>query len=447
MNRLVIVSPHFPPVNAADHQRVRMSLPFLLKDGWDVDVLAVDDRDVSAPKESFLSASIPATSRIHRCRVPARLWTRLPGMGSLGYRCLPAMRRELKKLLSAPCHADGQTVVYFSTTQFPVHLLIPEIKSWGRFTVCMDFQDPWATDYYRQHPEMTPPGGRIKFAVSNYLAFRHERKIWPHLDGFTAVSSAYPKQLQRRYTESAEKPSLVLPFGATTSDFDALANSDVRQTCFDPNDGFRHWVYVGRGGADMHRATRSLCIAFREAMNTDPALQKVRLHFIGTDYAAKHRARASLIEVAEDEGVAANVREYPARIPFSEALRCLLDADALVVPGSDDPAYTASKIYPYILARKPMLTIFHASSSIVDLMERTRAASCVTFESHQPENEIAAKLHRRWFSNSQYVRQPDTDWEKFAPYTAEHMTRQLSKFLIERRDATSRHSPAPAATR
>ena len=36
--------------------------------------------------------------------------------------------------------------------------------------------------------------------------------------------------------------------------------------------------------------------------------------------------------------------------------------DALFMPGSDDPAYTASKIYPYLLTRKPLLAIFNAES-------------------------------------------------------------------------------------
>ena len=34
MRRVLLVSPHFPPTNAPDHQRVRMSLPFYREHGW-----------------------------------------------------------------------------------------------------------------------------------------------------------------------------------------------------------------------------------------------------------------------------------------------------------------------------------------------------------------------------------------------------------------------------
>ncbi len=34
MKRVLIISPHFPPINAPDCQRVRMSLPYYRRYGW-----------------------------------------------------------------------------------------------------------------------------------------------------------------------------------------------------------------------------------------------------------------------------------------------------------------------------------------------------------------------------------------------------------------------------
>ncbi len=48
MRRVLIVSPHFPPTNAPDHQRVRMSLPYFQENGWEPVVLAVTADGVSA---------------------------------------------------------------------------------------------------------------------------------------------------------------------------------------------------------------------------------------------------------------------------------------------------------------------------------------------------------------------------------------------------------------
>ncbi len=58
--RVLIVSPHFPPVNAPDHQRVRMSLPYLYENGWEAHVLAVDPRFVAGFLDPYLLQTIPA---------------------------------------------------------------------------------------------------------------------------------------------------------------------------------------------------------------------------------------------------------------------------------------------------------------------------------------------------------------------------------------------------
>lgn len=428
MKRLIIVSPHFPPTNAADHQRVRMALPHFREFGWEPEVIAVAAEDVLAPVDPFLAQTIPADVRIQRVRGLPPAWSRLPGFGSLAYRCRAAIGRALHaRLASLPDARDA--LVYFSTTQFPVHTLIPGIVHHFGVRVVMDYQDPWVNDYYALHREVTPPGGRLKFAIANALARNQERRVVTQVAGFTAVSARYRELLVQRYPSVAEKPFLVLPFGAAGSDFEAIRRNEVRQTCFDPNDGQQHWVYVGRGGGDMAQALRAFFAAFRRARSRDRELESVRLHFIGTDYAARDRARPSIAPIADEAGVAEWIQESPARISYGEALRCLLDAHALVVPGSDDPGYTASKIYPYILARKPMLTIFRRESSVVEVVASTRCAQCVLFDGNTPPHGIADAVDRNWFANRAYSRVPQTDWAAFRAYSAATMTARLSNFL------------------
>src|SRR5690606_12340785 len=132
-------------------------------------------------------------------------------------------------------------VVYFSTTQFPVHRLIPPLQSTFHVPVAVDIQDMWAIRYYDRTQAARPPGGRLKFQVANWLAFRDERRVLPAVDGLTAVSPAYSAELEARYPALAGRPRLVLPFGAAESGFETLRSSDVRQSCFSPRDGLRHW--------------------------------------------------------------------------------------------------------------------------------------------------------------------------------------------------------------
>jgi broad specificity phosphatase PhoE len=153
-------------------------------------------------------------------------------------------------------------------------------------------------------------------------------------------------------------------------------------------------------------------------------LERLHIHFIGTDYAPKDRARKTIEPLARECGVDNLVTEQTDRLPYFATLRCLSDADALFSPGSDDPGYTASKLYPYILAKKPLLAVFHQASSVVEVLRTTKAGRVVTFGNGRDLTEVANEIYKQWFA-CWPLPAPATDWNAFAPYTAREMTRRL----------------------
>jgi hypothetical protein len=102
----------------------------------------------------------------------------------------------------------------------------------------------------------------------------------------------------------------------------------------------------------------------------------------------------------------------------------LSDAQALFVAGSNDPGYTASKLYPYILARKPLLAVSHEASSVVEVLRRTGAGTVVTFGNGREVAAVADEIYQQWFAGGPLT-PPPTDWTAFEPYTAKAMTRRL----------------------
>src|SRR5690242_7572335 len=114
-------------------------------------------------------------------------------------------------------------------------------------------------------------------------------------------------------------------------------------------DGLVHGAYTGRAGDDMRSALRILfgaLAAGRQRFARE--FDQVRLHFVGTSYSGEPHARQTVAPVADDAGVGEVVSEQTARAPYFSALQVLKDASFLVLIGSDDPAYTASKVYPYL---------------------------------------------------------------------------------------------------
>src|SRR5436309_14462133 len=159
--RVLILSPHFPPVNAPDMQRVRMSLPHFAEFGWEPYVLAVAPTG-DETLDPLLVKTVPSDIKVERVRaIPAAISKRI-GIGNLALRALPSLYHAGSRLL-----AGGKfDLVYFSTTMF---FAMPLGRIWhGRFGVpyVLDIQDPWLSDYYSEHPDSSPPP---KYAVARRL--------------------------------------------------------------------------------------------------------------------------------------------------------------------------------------------------------------------------------------------------------------------------------------
>ena len=119
MKKILIISPNFPPVNAADMHRVRQSLAYFREMGWQATVVAVEPRFVEMSEDPLLLSTIPENSGVIRIKAFNPKFTRKIGLGSLGYRSLWFYLKTCNKLI----RKERFDLVYFSTTAFPVMIL------------------------------------------------------------------------------------------------------------------------------------------------------------------------------------------------------------------------------------------------------------------------------------------------------------------------------------
>jgi hypothetical protein len=421
---LLLVSPRFPPSSAADSQRLRMLLPHLAAQGCSAEVLAVDPICCANELDPWQAEHLPQEVLIHRVRGLSQRWARLPGFGSIDARCHHALARAGSRVL----RLRRFDLVYCSTTEFGCFRLGPLWKRRHGVPFVLDYQDPWVNDHYRTRPEMTPPGGRLKYAVVDRLHRLQEPRVLRHAAGYTAVSAAYPAQLQARYPFAASIPSLVLPFPGSEEDFQHLQAIPTSQLPFDPHDGLLHWVTIGRGGADLHTALSGLFEAL--ARQAPVSLrQRLRLHFLGTSYAPAGRGIPSIAPLAARYGLGAIVEERTDRLPLSLALATLKAANALMVIGSNDPGYNASKLVPYLLARRPLLAVMHEQSLVCELMQRCGGGQLVSFSSDTKPDLLGRRIAAAWLASNRYAQLLPLDRHALRPHTAAGQAEQLVRFL------------------
>jgi hypothetical protein len=435
--KVLIVSPHFPPINAPDMQRARLALPYLRANGWEPVVLAVEPEMVEGGViEPLLEDTYPSDIRITRVRgIPPRA-TRRIGIGSLWLRCGSALRAAGERLLKA----EKFDLVFFSTTQFDAFLLGPDWKARFGVPYVIDYQDPWINDYYNR-TNTRPPGGRLKFGFSQWCARRREPGVLRNASGVIAVSAAYVATFERTYPWFESAGVTVLTFGASKEDIVTARKHRPVDLLVPFGDGRFHHVYTGRCGPDMSMSLAIIFRAFKKFLAVRPdEAQRVRFHFIGTDYAPRPLGREWAMPVARAEGVEAYVSEHCYRVPYFDALYYLINADALLGVGSNDPTYSASKIYPYVLAMRPMLLIFNELSPVMAIASKLKCGLQYAFDDSSDMDSVAQEVADEWFIKGRMKEFRAPDMEAFMPYTAEAMTRKLAECFDR---ALERHASAP----
>lgn len=398
--------------------RVRQTLPFLEQNGWLSTVVAVNPKYVETSRDNLLAHTVPNDQKNVWVKAFSTRWTRKLGLGSLALRSMWFYWHTVNSMLKQ----GGIDLVYFSTTQFPLLILGNYWKKRFGVPYIIDMQDPWHSDYYQNKPKHEqPPKYWFSYRLNKWLEPIAMRRV----DAIIAVSGAYHETLRARYPHIREEQCHTLTFGAFERDFEVMEANSVSQNLVKPAPGIVNMVYIGRAGHDMRPALCLLFKAIKQGLEEHPnVFTSLKLHFIGTSYAREGKGLKTVAPLAESYGLTSQVKEYTDRIPYFTALRLLRDADVLLITGSDDPQYTASKIYPYILAQKPLVALFHQDSSAVQVLRETNAGEVITFRSGKDNGLVVEALKNALYSvlsRLPYV--PDTNWEAFAPHSAEAKTK------------------------
>jgi hypothetical protein len=414
MGNVLIVSPRFPPTNAADVHRVRVSLPHYERLGWEADVLCIDPTTADCPEDRLLEQSLPRNVSI--ISVPA--WKeekcRRFGFGQLGYRSLLPLYRAGCTLLTRKRY----DVVYFSTTVFLAFVLGRLWKRRYGCKVVYDFQDPWYCEqpvYTRQ----TVPGRWWKYKLDQWFARHLERFALKAADHVISVSDGYVESLSRRYRLAPDKFT-VLPFAGTQEDYDFARRCGIKQTVSKKDEQAVRWVYAGRAGSDMTPILTVLFQGIATLAKEDPVFaERLRLCFVGTNYAPQGRTYKLVEPVAHEQGVSDLVEEISERIPYFETLSLYQAADAILLIGSIHADYTASKLITCVLSKKPILALFHRRSLVAKIASQFSNVFLATFEETPAEPGFRAQVAR------------GMDWLRAPKFEASELDAQLRPYLAD----------------
>jgi len=366
----VIVSPYFPPSTLAGVHRARHLAKHLPAAGWTPTILCVDEAHHEQRLDPGLAALVPASVEVVKVGAyPARL-TRLAGVGEIGLRAYPHLAAGVRNVL----RRQRTDVVMITGSPYYPMLLAAMVKREFGLPVVLDFQDPWVSAAGGAKPLFSKSG------ASHALARWLEPIALRHADFVTSVSERQNEELAARHPWLSADRMAAMPIGGDPEDYAFLrkAGCDHRR---EHAEGMINLTYVGTIWESALGVVRELLAAIGELRSSHPDLAKrLRFNFIGTSARADGHQLFQVAPLAEAAGVGQMVRESPGRVPYLDALTQMANADVLLLIGSDEPHYTASKIYPALLSGRPSVGIFHRASSAFDILSRSGGARVVGFE-------------------------------------------------------------------
>jgi len=419
VKRVLIVSPYFPPSTVAGVHRARILARHLPQWGWEPVVFCVHERFHEQRLDWDLAELVGGGARVVKVGAWPTRWSRRVGIGDLGMRGYGA----LKRAVSGCVRDEGADLLFITVLPGLPIAMAPRIKRAHGLPFVVDYQDPWLP---RGHEQVRPLTKR--WAV-HQLARWIEPRVLRQADHITTVSDGTSALIRSRYPFLGPERFTTHPIGGDPLDFAFLAARQRPCPWVEQRARRVNICYVGNV---WERALRTLRAVFDAAALLRERRPDVfgRLHFVfvGSSNQPDAAAAEVALPIARAAGIAELVSEEPSRVPYLDALNVLLQADVILMIGSDDPHYTASKLYPVLLARRPVLGVFHEASSVCEIAEAVGGGRLVTFGEGAP---VEARIGEIADALVETVEAPgalgSVDEERLAPYLAPSIAKGFAR--------------------
>jgi hypothetical protein len=429
---VAIVAPEFPPCNLAAVHRSRLFALHLKEFGFEPTVVTIEPRYYEVALDWDLAKTIPADLRVLRTKALPTRPVRL--VGDLGIRSFWPIYRRLARLMAS----HPIDLLFLPIPPYYSALFGPLFKRRFGVPYVIDYIDPWVYPITEQEKRSW------KARLSHRLARWLEPVAVSRADGITGVAAGYYEGVLERHPHLRTVPTAGIPYGGEAADHELVRESGRASALLEQGVCPPGKLILAYAGALLPRAIstlRALFAACGQLRQEQPQLaQAMHWLFVGTGSRLNDPESGQVVAIAREMGVADMVSEAACRQPYFEVLALLDRAHAVLILGSSERHYTASKTFQALHSQRPILALLHEESTAAEILRTAPAVELVTFgESHPAEErvpEMAAALARllRLPPQTRVAR----DNGSLEPYSARAMTRHLANVF---RQVLERASP------
>lgn len=353
MKNLLIIYPHWPPSNLAGVHRPRLIANFLPDFGWNPIILTVDPDFYEEKPDWDLLKTVRKNIEVHH--VGAKKVGKPRIIGDIGLRAFGQLKIKALQLIKE----KKIDFIWIPIPSFYTAIIGRKIFNKTQVPYGIDYIDPWVRDISNRK--------NLRSVLSLFTARILEPYAIKKAALISGVAEAYYKPAIERNFKSGMPVQVAMPYGFDASDHEIRL--DKIEYPWDKFPGCRPFVYAGaflpNSGLFINQLFKSIA-----RLKVEAKLDcRIKLFFIGTG----NYGHRSITDYAVENSISEYVVEIRERFPFLQVLNFLSAAEGLILIGSTEKHYTASKTFQSILSGKPVFSILHAESTAVSVFKECRA--------------------------------------------------------------------------
>lgn len=356
MKKLLIIYPHWIPSNLVGVQRARLISNFLPDFDWQPIILAVNPQFYEEPLTPELQKTVSDKVRVEWVGArPAKRKNRLIGDIAL---------RAYKQLIDGAIHIIEREKIDFIWSPLPsfyTSLIVRKVHDKTGIKYGLDYMDPWVHDF--------PGGNRIlsKPWLAKRVAMILEPIAVKKASLLTGVSELSYLPVIERNTHLKNITTGYMPLGFDKNDY--RITPDAKSLIWESDGDILPVMYAGAFLPKSHLFINSLFRVISQLRKDLIWDRRIRFYFIGTGVSSLKSITDYAIEYEIDDIIS----EKTERISYLEVLYHLSHAFGILAIGNTEPHYTASKIFQALLSERPVFSVFHEHSTVVDILMETNA--------------------------------------------------------------------------
>lgn len=410
MKTVLIIYPHWVPANLAGVQRPRLIGNYLTQFGWKPLLLTVESQYYEEPLDPLMEKTVSEDIEVIYTKAYKVTSPRL--IGDIGLRAYPFLKNRALQI----CRTRKIDFIWIPIPSFYTAVLGRQLHDKTTIPYGIDYIDPWVRNITNQND--------MRARLSQLVARNLEPYAVKKAALITGVSTPYYQPVIDRNFKTPPVHA-GMPYGFDPNDHAiALKNLKLPWSAL-PN--CKPWIYAGAFLPNSHLFLESFFEAIAKLKKAGQWDEAIRLFFIGTgQYPAKR-----ITAYAEEHGLQTIVTEHRERFPFLHVLNFLSKADKVMLLGSTEKHYTASKTFQCLLSKRPLFSMLHAESSAVAVIKEANAdAYLYPYHEGDKKTDIAKKLYPI-LKKIQAVENWNPHLEALEAYTSKQSAKVLADAMNE----------------